>query len=73
MCRAASAGYPVRAVMMPIIPVEGWQDIYTIFTKRLIENVPIQRPTLGGICIYRGARKLMEQKIGSNNPISNNI
>jgi DNA repair photolyase len=73
MCRVASVGYPVRAVMMPIIPVEGWQDIYTKFTRRLLEAVPIQRLTLGGICTYRGARKLMERKIGSNNPISNNI
>jgi spore photoproduct lyase len=73
MRRAASAGYPVRAVMMPIIPVDGWQGIYTKFTRHLLEAVPIQRLTLGGICIYRGARKLMEQKIGSNNPISSNI
>jgi spore photoproduct lyase len=73
MCRVASVGYPVRAVIMPIIPIDGWQDIYTTFTRRLLEAVPIQRLTLGGICIYRGARKLMEQKIGSSNPISNNI
>jgi spore photoproduct lyase len=73
MRRVALTGYPVRAVMMPIIPVEGWQEIYTEFTRRLLEAVPIQRLTLGGICIYRGARKLMEQKMGSNNPISNNI
>ncbi|MGD9118965.1 MAG: radical SAM protein [Dehalococcoidia bacterium] len=73
MRHAASSGYPVRAVMMPIIPVEGWQDIYTEFTSRLLKAVPIQRLTLGGICIYRGARKIMEQKIGLNNAISNNI
>ena len=69
----ASAGYPVRAVMMPIIPVEDWKDIYTAFTKRLIEDVPIQRLTLGGVCIYRGARKLMERKMGLNNAISSHI
>jgi len=71
--RVASAGYPVRAVMMPIIPVEGWKDIYTAFTKRLIEDVPIQRLTLGGVCIYREARKLMERKMGLNNAISSHI
>jgi spore photoproduct lyase len=71
--RVASAGYPVRAVMMPIIPVEGWKDIYTAFTKRLIEDVPIQRLTLGGVCIYRGACKLMEQKMELNNAISSHI
>jgi DNA repair photolyase len=73
MRRVASVGYPVRAVMMPIIPVEGWQDIYSAFTIRLVENVPIQRLTLGGVCIYRGARKLMERKIGLKNAISSNI
>jgi spore photoproduct lyase len=73
MRRVASAGYPVRAVMMPIIPVEGWQDIYSAFTSRLLESVPIQRLTLGGVCIYRGARKLMERKMGLNNAISSNI
>jgi len=73
MIKVSSAGYPVRAVMMPIIPVDGWQDIYSTFTRCLLEAVPIQRLTLGGICIYRGARKLMEQKTGSNNTISNNI
>jgi spore photoproduct lyase len=73
MRRVASAGYPIRAVMMPIIPVDGWENMYTTFTRCLLEAVPIQRLTLGGICIYRGARKLMEQKLGSSNPISNNI
>jgi DNA repair photolyase len=73
MHRAALAGYPVRAVMMPIIPVEGWKDIYTAFTKRLIEDVLIQRLTLGGVCIYRGARKLMERKMGFDNTISAHI
>ncbi len=73
MCRAASAGYPVRAVIMPIIPVEGWQEMYAAFIRRLLETVPVQRLTLGGICIYRGARKLMEQKIGSSNTISNSL
>jgi spore photoproduct lyase len=73
MRRVASAGYPVRAVMMPIIPVEGWQGMYAAFTRRLLKTVPVQRLTLGGICIYRGARKLMEQKIGSNNLVSNSI
>ncbi|MEE9201765.1 MAG: hypothetical protein V3U31_01040, partial [Dehalococcoidia bacterium] len=66
-------GYPVRAVMMPIIPIEGWQDIYAAFTRRLIETVPLQRLTLGGVCIYRGARELMERKMGLGNAISAHI
>jgi DNA repair photolyase len=73
MCRVAEQGYPVRAVMMPIIPIDGWQDVYTAFTERLLETVPIQRLTLGGICIYRGARELMERKMGKGNAVSAHI
>lgn len=73
MRRVAQRGYPVRAVMMPIIPIEGWEGIYTAFTERLIETVPIQRLTLGGVCIYRGAQQLMERKMGPDNIISSHM
>ena len=72
MRRVVESGYPVRAIMMPIIPVEGWQDLYTQFTRRLLE-IPIERLTLGGICIYRGARDLMERKMGRRNVISEQL
>ena len=70
MRRVAERGYPVRAIMMPIIPIEGWQDLYAAFTRRLLESVPIRRLTLGGICIYRSARNLMERKMGTRNMVS---
>lgn len=73
MQRVAEHGYPVRAIMMPVIPIDGWQDIYRAFTKRLLESVPIQRLTLGGICIYQSARDLMERKIGVGNLVSRRI
>jgi len=70
MCRAAQQGYPVRAVIMPIVPIEDWQDVYGAFTRRLVETVPIELLTLGGVCMYRGARQIMDQKMGSGNVIS---
>ncbi len=73
MRRVSERGYPVRAIMMPIIPIDGWQDVYSAFTKRLLETVPIRRLTLGGICIYRGARDLMERKMGARNVVSEHI
>lgn len=73
MRKAASAGYPVRAVMMPIIPVERWRKVYTEFTRYILDSVPLQRLTLGGICSYKAARALMESKLGLRNPISTNI
>jgi spore photoproduct lyase len=73
MRRVAERGYPVRAIMMPIIPIEGWRGIYERFTEDLLRTVPIERLTLGGICIYRSARSLMERKMGPRNIVSEHI
>jgi len=70
MRKCSDAGYPIRAVIMPIIPVEGWQSIYTHFLENLIESVPLERITLGQICSYSGALHLTERKLGKDNPIS---
>jgi spore photoproduct lyase len=70
---AAAAGYPVRAVMMPTIPINGWREIYNAFTRHLVETVPLQRLTIGGICSYKAARSLMEKKSGTGNPVSINL
>jgi spore photoproduct lyase len=73
MQACAKAGYPVRAVIMPVIPIEGWETIYTSFMKMLLEAVPVQRLTIGGICIYQTARSLMNRKIGVGNAIAGSI
>jgi spore photoproduct lyase len=73
MQKCAEKGYPVRAVIMPVIPVLNWQDIYADFIRRMLAEVNIQRLTFGGICIYKNARKLMERKIGRANEISRHI
>jgi spore photoproduct lyase len=73
MKRCADCGYPVRAVIMPVIPMEGWEDSYPRFLQRLLQEVPLSRLTFGGICIYRGARQLMERKLSRRNAISDHI
>jgi spore photoproduct lyase len=70
MRRYADVGYPLRAVIMPTIPIKGWQSIYSRFLENLLESVPLDRITLGQICSYSGALQLTEQKMGSDNPIS---
>lgn len=70
MIKCANAGYPVRAVLMPIIPIEGWQDIYADFIRRLLQDVPLQRLTVGGICSYKNANALMERKLGRENTVT---
>ena len=70
MQKCANAGYPLRAVIMPIIPIEGWQNIYVRFLEYLLESVPLSRITLGQICSYSVALQFTEKKLGKNNPIS---
>ena len=52
MRRCAQAGYPVRAVLMPVVPVAEWQAAYGRFIATLLESVPLARITLGSICSY---------------------
>ncbi|MHC4441169.1 MAG: SPL family radical SAM protein [Planctomycetota bacterium] len=70
MRKCAEVGYPIRAIVMPVIPVEGWQELYVAFLSKLLKMVPLERITLGGICSYSFAQSLMENKIGKDNPIT---
>ena len=70
MKTCAEAGYPVRAIVMPVILIDNWREIYDRFIENLLASVQLDRITLGGICIYPAALDLMERKIGKSNPIS---
>ncbi len=70
MKKCAAAGYPIRAVIMPIIPVEQWEKVYADFLSELLENVQFERITLGGLCSYPAALRLTENKLGPDNVIS---
>jgi len=73
MQNCADARYPLRAVIMPIIPIKGWADIYSAFLTDLLQTLPLQRITLGQICSYSSAMQLTEQKLGKCNPISDQL
>lgn len=73
MRRCAAAGYPVRAVIMPLIPVADWQGVYARFLEQLLSEIPLARITLGGICSYSQARRLMDAKLGPENLISRSL
>ncbi|MGA2065273.1 MAG: radical SAM protein [Thermoguttaceae bacterium] len=70
MRRCAQVGYPLRAVVMPIIPVADWREIYRRLMVTLLGSVPLSRITLGCICSYPQAQRLMELKLGKQNAIS---
>ena len=69
----ACAGYPVRAVVMPIIPLPEWETIYSDFLRHLLGRVRLARITLGSICSYPQAMRLTEQKLGPENSISSQL
>jgi len=73
MRAVAEAGYPVRAVVMPLIPVARWELTYEEFIRDLLSRVPIARLTFGGICSYANARRLLERTLGTGNVISRHI
>ena len=66
----AGAGYPVRAVVMPIVPLPEWEAIYTELLSCLLGRVRLARITLGSICSYPQAMHLTDQKLGPANLIS---
>ncbi len=69
----AEAGYPVRAVVMPILPLPEWITIYGEFLVGLLRRVRLSRLTLGSICSYPQALRLSKQKLGDDNLISTQL
>ena len=73
MARCAQVGYPVRAVVMPIIPIDGWEEAYGELLAGLLARVELSRITLGSICSYPEAMRLTERKLGPRNAISTRL
>jgi spore photoproduct lyase len=66
MRKCAAAGYPVRAVIMPAVPLPDWEIIYARFLASLLEQVHLQRITLGGLCSYPTALRLTKSRTGAS-------
>ena len=73
MKRCAAASYPVRAVLMPLIPVPGWGELYSAFVSDLLRQAPLERLTIGGVCSASQATRLMNLKLGRANVISESM
>jgi spore photoproduct lyase len=69
MRRCAAAGYRLRAVLMPILPIGDWQEDYACLLSELLTTVPVERITLGSLCSFPSALRLTDAKLGQANPI----
>jgi len=56
--RCRDAGYPVRFIIMPMIPARGWKHEYAKLIDSIFATVVPERITLGSICSYPTARRL---------------
>jgi len=73
MRKCAEAGYPIRVMLMPIIPIPNWQEHYDAFLEELLTQVRLDRITLDGVCSYGPALQIMEAKLGKDNLISRSL
>ena len=71
--QCAAAGYPIRVMLMPIIPIPDWQRHYDAFLGQLLSQVRLDRITLGGICSYGPALNFTERKLGMGNFVSRSL
>lgn len=67
------AGYHIRFIIMPILPVPHWRRHYSELIEAIFAAAPPQRVTLGGICSYPTALRLTWQALGRDNVITRNI
>ena len=73
MRQCAESGYPIRVMLMPIIPIPDWQQHYDELLKELLTQVKLDRITFGGICSYGPALKITKRKLGEDNLISRSL
>ena len=71
--RCQQAGYPVRFIIMPILPVEDWRAQYAELVDAIFEAAVPQRITMAGICSYRGALSLTARALGPDSIIARHI
>jgi len=70
MRHCGEAGYRLRAVIMPVLPVARWRDAYTAMLTELLAIEALERITLGSMCSFPNAIRLMARKLGSRDEMS---
>jgi spore photoproduct lyase len=66
--RAASAGYPIRFRVDPVIPVPGWEDSYRSLLEHILEVAPPERITFGSLRYFPNV-KTYARKLGRDTSV----
>ncbi len=67
------AGYKIRFVIMPVLPVPQWRRAYSELVRSLCDGLEPQRLTIGGICSYPGALRLTRRALGADNLVNTTV
>ena len=71
--RCQEAGYPIRFLLMPILPVDDWRRHYAELVEAIFASTRPERITLGGICSYGTALRLTARTLGADNVIARHL
>ncbi len=71
--RCAEAGYEVRFVIMPVLPVDDWPAKYSELIRWALGAVRPSRVTLGGICSFPSALRIWQARIGKDHPLFKHV
>ncbi|MBM4034934.1 MAG: hypothetical protein FJ291_24590 [Planctomycetes bacterium] len=71
--RCQKAGYPIRFIIMPILPIADWRRRYAQLVEALFASCRPGRITLGGICSYGTALRLTKGALGADNLIARHV
>lgn len=71
--RCQEAGYPIRFLLMPILPVDDWRRHYAGLVEAIFASTRPERITLGGICSYGTALRLTARTLGADNVIARHL
>lgn len=67
--RCAETGLEVRLIFMPLLPVEGWRELYSAAVATALGSVRPARITLGAICSYPCALSHTRARLGEGDVV----
>lgn len=73
MSECSKRGYSVQANITPVIPYGNWEESYVELVRRLVEHVPLDKLTVGGVRLDTRSRFLLENTMGVDNAISRHL
>ena len=73
MRECSKRGYPVQANITPVIPYGNWEESYVELVRRLVEHIPLDKLTVGGVRLDTRSLVILKDTMGVDNAISRHL